>query len=121
MRKWHAKKCAEWNRKHSVYFKEIYLQRRLESFGGDPPAQDTSPSTSCHINAPPQRSSPMDLPQRVIQDVIKVKQLIIIEYIVRLLMRGVKEVIHAQLVETPRDIRRLPLSSISRCDSQIPP
>jgi hypothetical protein len=58
------------------------------------------------------------LPQEVIQEVIEVKQLIIIEYIVRLLTRGVKEVIRTQLVEKQRETRRLPLSSISRGDSQ---
>jgi hypothetical protein len=48
------------------------------------------------------------LPQEVIQEVIEVKQFIIIEYIVRLLMRGVQEVMHTQLVETQKETRRLP-------------
>ena len=120
-RKWHARKCAEWNRKNRAYFREIYLRGRLESFGSDPPKQSSSPSSSCRINDRPRRSSPLDLPQEVIQEVIEVKQLIIIEYIVRLLMRGVQEVIHTQLVEKQREMRRLPLSSISRGDSQKPP
>jgi len=120
-RKWHARKCAKWNRKNRAYFKEIYIRRRLESFGSGPPAQYPSDRTSCRINDPPRRSSPLDLPQEVIQEVIEVKQLIIIEYIVRLLMRGVQEVMHTQLVEKQREVRRLPLSSISRGDSQKPP
>jgi hypothetical protein len=119
-RKWHARKCAEWNCRNRAYFKEIYIRRRLESFGSGPPAQRPSPCTSRRIN-PPRRSSPLDLPQEVIQEVIEVKQLIIIEYIVRLLMRGVQEVIHTQLVEKQREVRRLPLSLISRGDSQKPP
>jgi len=120
-RKWHARKCAEWNRRNRAYFKEIYLQGRLESFGSAPPAQRQSPGSSCRINAPPRRSSPLDLPQKVIQEVIEVKQLIIIEYIARLLMRGFQEVMYKQLVENKKEIRRQPLSSISRCDSQKPP
>jgi len=116
-RKWHARKCAEWNRKNRAYFKEIYLRGRLESFGSDPPAQSPFSCSPCRINDPPRRSSPLDLPQEVIQEVIEVKQLIIIEYIVRLLMRGVQEVMHTQLVEKQREVRRLPLSSISRGDS----
>jgi hypothetical protein len=60
------------------------------------------------------------LPQEVLQEVIEVKPLIIIEYIVRLLLRGVQEVIHTQLIEKNRGIRRLPLPSISRGDSQKP-
>ena len=117
-RKWHARKCAEWNRKNRAYFKEIYLRGRLESFGSAPPAQSPALCSSCRINDPPRRTSPLDLPQEVIQEVIEVKQLIIIEYIVRLLTRGVKEVIRTQLVEKQRETRRLPLSSISRGDSQ---
>ncbi len=120
-RKWHARKCAEWNRKNHAYFKEIYLRGRLESFGSDPPAQSPSSCTSWRINDPPRRTSPLDLPQGVIQEVIGVKQLIIIEYIVRLLTRSVQEVIRIQLVEKKKEIRRLPLSSISRGDSQKSP
>ena len=120
-RKWHARKCSEWNRKNRAYFKEIYLRGRLESFGSDPPEQSPSPCSSCRINDPPRRLSPLDLPQEVVQEVIEVKQLIIIEYIVRLLARDVQEVIRTQLIEKQRGISRLPLSSISRGDSQEPP
>jgi hypothetical protein len=119
-RKWHARKCAEWNRKNRTYFKEIYLRGRLEFFGIDLPAESPSCS-SCRINDPPRRSSPLDLPQEVVQEVIEVKLFIIIEYIVRLLMRRFQEVMHTQLVETQKGIRQLPLSSISRGDSQKPP
>ena len=88
-RKWHTKKCAEWNRKNRAYFKDIYLRDRLESFGSAPPAQSSSPSRSRRKNAPPpRRSFPLDLPQEVIQEVFGVKQLIIIEYIARLLRKG---------------------------------
>ncbi len=119
-RKWHARKCAEWNRKNHAYFKEIYLRGRLESFGSDPPVESPSCS-SCRINDPPRRSSPLELPQEVVQEVIEVKQLIIIEYIVRLLARGVQEVIRTQLIEKQRGIRRLPRLSLSRGDGQEPP
>ena len=120
-RKWHAKKCAEWNRKNRDYFKDFYLRGRLESFGNDPPAQSPSLCSSYRINDPPRRLSPLELPQAAVQDVIGVKQAIIIEYIVRLLMRGVQEVIRTQLVEKQKETRRLPLSSISRGDRQKPP
>jgi len=120
-RKWHARKCAEWNRKNRAYFKDIYLRGRLESFGSAPPEQSRSGCTSARTNKPPRRSSPLDLPQEVIQEVIEVKQLIIIEYIARLLIRSVQEVIKAQLVELQRESKRLPPSSISRGDSQKPP
>jgi hypothetical protein len=120
-RKWHARKCAEWNRKNRVYFKDIYLRGRLESFGSDPPAQSRSGCTSSRTNKPPRRSSPLELPQEVGQEVIGVDQIIIIEYIVRLLIRRFQEVIRTQPFEKQRETRRLPLSSISRDDSQRPP
>ena len=119
-RKWHARKCAEWNRKNRAYFKEIYIRGRLESFGSGSPERSPPFPPSCGLKDPPRRSSPLDLPQEVLQEVIEVKPLIIIEYIVRLLLRGFQELIHAQLVEKNRGIRRLPRSSISRGDSQKP-
>jgi len=120
-RRWHARRCAEWNRKNRAYFREIYLRGRMESFSAAPPEQGPSSCSSSRVNDPPRRSSPLDLPQEVIQEVIEVKQFIIIEYIVRLLIRGVQEVIRAQHVEKQKEIRRLPLPSISRGDSQKPP
>ncbi len=120
-RKWHARKCAEWNRRNPSYFREIYLRGRLEPFGNVLLDQSPSSIESCCVNDPPRRSFPQDLPQEVIQEVIEVKQFIIIEYIMRLLSRGFKEVIRRQLVETQREVRRLPLSSISRGDGQKPP
>jgi hypothetical protein len=120
-KQWHARKCAEWNRKNRAYVKEIYLRGRLESFGSGPPAQSPSSCTSCRINDPPRRTSPLNLPQEVIQEVIEVKQFIIIEYIVRLLMRRFQEVIRIQLLEKQRESMRLLLSSVSRGDSQKPP
>ncbi len=120
-RKWHAKKCAEWNRRNPAYFREIYLRGRLEPFGTVLPEQSPSSIESCRINDPPRRSSSLDLPQEVIQEVIEVKQFIIIEYIMRLLMRGFQEVIRRQLVETQREVRRLAPSSISRGDGEKPP
>ncbi len=119
--KWHARQCAKWNRKNRTYFKEIYLRGRLRSLGSDHPAQRTSSCSSWRINDPSRRSSPLNLPQEVIQEVIEVKALIIIEYIVRLLRRGVQEVIRTQLIETQKEIRKLPMWSISRGDSQKPP
>jgi hypothetical protein len=102
-KRWHARKCAEWNRKNRAYFKEIYLSRRLES------VDDSSPSVVPY------------LPQEVVQEVIGVKQLIIIGYIVRLLLRGVQEAIRVQKGDNKCESRRLLVQSISRGDSSIPP
>jgi len=40
-RQWHKKKCAEWNRKNSDYFKANYLQKKIDAATqcrGDPQA-----------------------------------------------------------------------------------
>lgn len=107
-RRWHARKCAEWNRRNRVYFKEIYLSRRLESVSG-----------SCG-SLPGKFVSP-HLPQTVVQEVIGVKQLIIIGYLTRVLLRGVQEVIRVQHADKRSESRRLPVRSISRGDGYGPP
>jgi len=121
--RWHARKCAEWNRKNRSYFKEIYISRRLEYSVGNSPCPAPSPSKASRSSgsSPPRRASPLHLPQEVVQEVMGVQQLVIIEYIVRLLSRSVQEVISLQLVKIHKELRRLPLPSISRGDSQRPP
>lgn len=121
--RWHARKCAAWNQKNRSYFKEIYISRRLESFGDSScPTPSPSPASRTRGSSPPpRRASPLHFPQEVVQEVIGVKQLVIIEYIVRLLMRSVQEVINSQHVDIHQGLRRLQGSSISRGDSQRPP
>lgn len=105
--RWHARKCAAWNLKNRSYFKEIYISRRLESFVGSSSCSTPSPSPASRTrgNSRPRRASPMHLPQEVIQEVIGVKQLVIIEYIVRLLLRAVQEVIQSQPIDIPQGFR----------------
>lgn len=116
-RRWHAKVCAEWNRKNRSYFKAIHLKARLEASGSSPP----SPSSKLHESSGSNIASPLDLPREVIQEVMSTQQLIIIEYIVRLLTRGVQEAISIQLLEIQRKSQQLPLPGISRGDSPEPP
>ena len=118
-RQWHIRTCAAWNKKNRSIFQENYLRRRLESSDDDQtelPPQPASPAVP-----PLQFATPLDYPRRVVQEVIGVQQLVIIEYIVRLLLRGVKEEIRPQVSEMQREFRRLSPEAISRADSQIPP
>lgn len=121
-RKWHAKKCAEWNKKNRSYFQAIYLGNKLES-SKTPSQSDTRPPPSSNpdktapIRPPSSRSTPQ-LPGDVIQDVIGVQPLIIIEYVVQLLVRSFKEVIRTQPVEIQREIGRLPGQGCLRSDRQ---
>jgi hypothetical protein len=118
-RQWHIRICAEWNRKNRSFFQESYLRRRLGSSGD---GQSEPPPLPANTSVPPlQFATPLDYPRRVVQEVIGVQQLVIIEYIVRLLLRDVQEEIRPQVLELQREFRRLPPMVISRGDSQRPP
>lgn len=118
---WHSRKCAEWNRKNRSYFQENYLKRRLESLVAAPSEPTPSASPPPEPEPPFQPVPPLDYPREVVQEVIGAQQLVIIEYIVRLLKRSVQEVIVSQPVETQKEFQGLPPMSISRDDSQRPP
>jgi len=83
-RKWHTKNCAEWNKKNTEYFKSIYLDKKI-----------TAAKKSKDENNPPVEKplTSLGLPQRYVQEVIGVQLLVIIEYLGRLLLKRVQEVI----------------------------
>ncbi len=114
---WHSRKCAEWNRKNRSYFQEIYLRRRLEVLETASPESLPPPSPVPSL----QPVAPLDYPRGVVQEVIGAQQLVIIEYIVRLLVRGVQEVMRPQMPETQCEFRRLSPERISRGDGQRGP
>jgi len=121
-RKWHAKKCDEWNKKNRSYFQAIYLDSKLES-SKTPSQSDSRPPPSSNPNKkgpirPQSSRSILELPGDVIQDVIGVQPLIIIEYVAQLLVRSFKEVIRAQPVDIQRKIKRLPCDGYLRSDRQ---
>ena len=119
-RQWHTKKCAEWNRKNRITFQENYLKNKLEAVRVDPQEPPSPPpSPAPIIPIPP--IPPLDYPRRVVQEVIGAQQLVIIEYIVRLLKRGVQEVIRPQVTDIHDELRILPPAAISRGDSQRGP
>jgi hypothetical protein len=79
---------AEWNRKNAEYFKTNYLHKKLEGVSGGEGV----------VGALPVRSRfPSGLPQRAVQEVIGVKQFVIIEYLVQLLLRRFQELIRVKV------------------------
>ena len=103
--KWHAKKCHEWNKKNKAYFKEVYLNKKLAAINeADPKTVSFSVKSS-------------QLPRKLIQEVIGAQQLVIIEYVNRLLLRSFKEVILIQLAGINKQPEELPSKEISRADS----
>jgi len=113
--KWHAKKCAQWNRQHRAYFQATYLSKKLQA------VQNQETAT---IDLPPQFPksgiSPK-LPQEVIQEVIGAQQFVIAKYLSQVLLRSVQEVIRMQHADILKEVKRLPQSGYSRCDSQLRP
>lgn len=103
--KWRAKKCSEWNKKNKAYFKEIYLNKKLTAIN----------EADHQIVSFPLKSS--QLPRKLIQEVIGAQQLVIIEYVNRLLLRSFKEVILSQLTGINKQPEELLYKEISRADS----
>lgn len=112
-KKWHAKKCAQWNRQHRASFQATYLSKKLQAVQGQA------------IGKPPpqlQKSGIFPkLPQQVIQEVISVQQLVIAEYLSQVLLRSVQEVMRVQHADILREVKRLPQGCYSRSNSQLRP
>jgi len=106
-REWHRKKCAEWNKKNSDYFKTNYLQKKLN-------AAATSETSSQIL--PVKSRFKSGLPLLFVQEVIDIQHLIIIEYLAQLLLRRFQEVLRGQVVVNTRQIRQQSPLGISRCD-----
>lgn len=109
-RKWHTKKCSDWNKTHPQYFREIYLSKRLAA------AAPANAEIEPHSADFPVTSG--KLPRTVIQEVIGAQHTIIIEYINRLLLKSFQDVISRQLSEIMTKQDRLLDGTNSRGDSQ---
>ncbi len=119
-RKWHAKKCAEWNRKNRTYFRAIYLSGKLQSNNDTSKADDRHPPSFrsgkiCSVTNPQPRFVPQ-LPRDVIQEVIGAQPLVIMEYVAQLLFSSFKDVIRTQPIEMQRKSKRIPQDASLRGD-----
>ncbi len=95
-RKWHARKCAKWNRKNRDYFQEIYIRKRIEACAANSKGRAISSSSATdfsHRTGPPAASVQPYFPPPGFQEVIGIQQFIIIEYIIKVLTRGIQEAI----------------------------
>ena len=111
-RKWHTKKCADWNKQNRLYFQSNYLKKKLQAADGQKETPKHPPSLST------KSSKSSQLPQDVIQEVIDPQQLVIIEYVAQVLWGRFQEVIQTQHVEIKRDPERLLPMAFSRSDSR---
>lgn len=80
-RKWHMKQCLEWNRKNQGYFKEIYLNKKLEKAKHPPPSSNNSPPKASETNIPESRIK-LNIPRDVIINETGIGLLIVMEYLI---------------------------------------
>ncbi len=91
---WHRKKCREWNKKNSEYFKGIYIENKLKDIRNRSKIQANQSIPSLNLR----------LPRQEIQEVIGLEGLIVIEYILHLFFRRFQEARKGKVVENTRDI-----------------
>ena len=112
-RHWHNKKCAQWNRKNTDYFKTNYLQKKIDTATqcrGDP--QTTSAGK--HRDKLPASRMQTGMPVEYVKDLIGVELVIIQEYLAQLLHRRWHKKIHAHHLFNPGAISGLPQKMFSR-------
>ena len=95
-REWHRRKCAEWNKKNSEYFKWNYLEGKLEGVHESDQGSDALQPRIGALSALKSRFN-TGLPRGKVQEVIGIEHLVILEYLAQLLMRRFQEVIKAQV------------------------
>jgi hypothetical protein len=117
-RQWHKKKCAEWNRKNTDYFKTNYLQKKIDTATrcrGDPEA--TWPAK--HFDKLPASRMNTGMPLEYVKELIGVQQVIIHEYLAQLLDRRWHKTIHAHYPFNVGATCRLPHKAFSRGDASL--
>lgn len=89
-KEWHRRKCAEWNRKNREYYREIYLKKKILA------TEEKNQKGTIEQDKIPRTRLRLGLPWEEIQEAMGVKQLVIIEYIIQVLMKRFQEVIKVQ-------------------------
>ncbi len=106
-REWHRRKCAEWNKDNADYFKETYLQKKL----------DDAITSGTPSNPPPVKSRMKSgLPLGYVQEVMGIQHAVIIEYLGQLLFRRFQEVIRGQVTVNTGKAGQLPGAGFPRGD-----
>ena len=97
-REWHRRKCTEWNRNNVDYFKDNYLDKKLE------------------VSGAPRSRLKTGLPLCYVQQRIGTAQLVIIEYLSQLLMRRCRHLFSQHPLVNGPSSGQLPGSVFSRGD-----
>jgi hypothetical protein len=98
-REWHRRKCEQWNHNNVDYFKDNYLDKKLEQTGT------------------PQSRLKTGLPLCYVQQLIGTPQLIIIEYLSQLLLRRCRHLIRPHPMVNGLSSGQQPASEFLRGDT----
>jgi hypothetical protein len=95
-REWHRRKCAEWNRENSAFIKRERFTHRLKTVAaGSVQAKVTD---EAHTSAAPLQNTPRgELLLPLAQEVIAAQLAVMIEYLLRHLVKRAQEVMGRQV------------------------
>lgn len=82
----HRRQCQAWNRKNKPYFKEIYLNQKLEPTNRAPPDKTVSVKTQ-EAQIPPASRINLHIPYYVVKNDIGIRQFIIAQYFIEQIAR----------------------------------
>lgn len=117
-RQWHKKKCAEWNRKNTDYFKSNYLQKKIDTATqcrGDPETQ----LSAKHLDKLPASRMQTGMPLEYVKELIGVRWVIIHEYLAQQLDRRWHKTIHVHYPCNVAASSRLTPKVFSRGDAGL--
>jgi len=95
-REWHRRKCAEWNRENSEVLKRERLAHKLKAVAAE--ARQAKVTDDAHPGLAPPRNAPRtELLSPFAQEVIAAQVAVIIEYLLRQLLKRAQEVTRRQV------------------------
>jgi len=117
-RQWHKKKCAEWNRKNTDYFKANYLQKKIYTAAHCRDDRKAALPDKSLDKLPASRMN-TGMPLEYAKEEIGVQMVIIHEYLAQLLDRRWQKTIPAHCPFNVRSNCQLPQKTISRGDKGL--
>jgi hypothetical protein len=101
-REWHRRRCREWNRRNTAYYRENYLQKKLEETAGEADAGRSAPGSPAAAGPGEggvrggSRCGPVLLFWRMVPGLSDARRAVALEYGVHLLLRRARELLIAR-------------------------
>lgn len=117
-RQWHKRKCTEWNRKNTDYFKTNYLQKKIDT-ATQPRGDPETAMPAKHLAKVPASRMNTGMPLEYVKEVLGVQLVIIQEYLAQLLDRRWRQAIHGHLLSNTRIDQATTQKVFSRGDTSL--